>query len=126
VRRRTIRPLVAALALALAPTAAAAFDVPSRVAAVRAVIRTVETHFPIMKNPAYTQGTSGIETTCRRRAVGRYGCTWRATNRYSIIDGHAAVRFRGHAARVRLFGIVCLRSHEASRPDAVVSRCANG
>jgi hypothetical protein len=126
VRRRTIRVLVAALALALAPGAAAAFDAPSRVAAVRAVIQTVETHFPIMKNPAYTQGTSGIETTCRRRAAGRYGCTWRAVNRYSIIDGRAAVRFRGRDAHVRLFGIVCLRSHESNRPDAVISPCANG
>lgn len=125
-RTRTIRALVAALALAAAPVAGAAFGAPSRVAAVRAVIRTVETHFPIMKNPAYTQGTSGIETTCRRTVAGRYVCTWRAVNRYSIIDGRAAVRFRGRAARVRLFGIVCLRSHESSRPDAVISRCANG
>ena len=124
--RRTTAAALAALGLAAAPAALADFDAPSRVAAVRAVVRSVQTHFPIMKNPAYTQGTSGIETTCLRRSAGRYGCTWRAVNRYSIIDGRAGVRFRGRSARVRLFGITCLRSHESNRPDAVISRCANG
>jgi hypothetical protein len=113
------------LGLALAPSAAASFDwPPSRVAAVRAVIYSVEEHFPIMKNPAYSKGNDGIEVTCWQRAVARYFCRWRATNEYSIIDGTARVRFARRHARVALRVKLCQRYKADKATGAVVSRCA--
>jgi hypothetical protein len=122
--RRSI--LAAALiALVLSPLAAASFDwPPSRVAAVRAVIYSVEEHFPIMKNPAYSKGRDGIEVTCVRRAAARYACRWRATNTYSIVRGTAGVRFARHRASVALRVTLCLRYKASKNTGAVVSRCA--
>jgi hypothetical protein len=120
------RSIVAAalLALALTPAATASFDwPPSRVAAVRAVIYSVEVHFPIMKNPAYSEGRDGIEVTCWRRAAAKYFCRWRATNEYSIIDGTARVRFASRQARVALRVTLCQRV-KSGQSGAVIARCA--
>ena len=113
------------LALVAASPAEASFDwPPSRIAAVRAVIRAVEGHFPIMKNAAYAEGKQGIESVCRVRAGRQYRCVWRATNEYSIIDGVARVRFaRGHA-RVRLTVTLCRRAISGDR-GARITVCAN-
>ena len=113
------------VALVTASPAAASFDwPPSRVAAVRAVIRAVEHHFPIMKNPAYAEGRQGIEATCRRRTSGRYYCVWRATNEYSIIDGVAGVQFARRHARVRLTVKLCRRAI-SNDSAARITVCAN-
>jgi hypothetical protein len=120
---------VALAAILLALTAAAPADAsfdwpPSRVAAVRAVIRAVETHFPIMKNPAYAEGTQGIEAVCRTRPARRYRCAWKATNRYSIINGVAGVRFAAGRARVQLKVTLCRRAISRD-PGAPITVCAN-
>jgi hypothetical protein len=113
------------LALAAASPAEASFDwPPSRVAAVRAVIRAVEVHFPIMKNPAYAEGKQGIEAVCRTRATQRYRCAWKATNEYSIINGVAAVRFGAGRARVQLTVTLCRRAISGDR-GARITVCAN-
>ena len=110
----------------LVPPAGASFDwPPSRVAAVRAVIRAVERHFPIMKNPAYAEGPQGIEATCLRRAAHRYRCTWRATNKYSIIDGVARVGFSARRAHVKLKVTLCRRAI-SNDSGARITVCANG
>jgi hypothetical protein len=124
-RVKSVALVAALVALVLAPPAGASFDwPPSRVAAVRAVIRAVENHFPIMKNPAYAEGKQGIESVCRARQARRYRCVWKATNEYSIINGVAGVRFaRGHA-RVQLKVTLCRRAISGD-PGARIALCAN-
>ena len=113
------------LALAAAPPAGASFDwPPSRIAAVRAVIKAVEKHFPIMKNPAYAEGKQGIEAVCRARPAHRYRCAWKATNEYSIIDGVASVRFASRRAGVRLKVTLCRRAISGDS-GARITVCAN-
>ena len=113
------------LAFAIVPVAGASFDwPPSRVAAVRAVVRAVERHFPIMKNPAYAEGREGIEVTCRRRTFARYRCVWRATNDYSIIDGVARVGFARRHASVQLVVTLCRRAISGDS-GARIALCAN-
>lgn len=114
----------ALLALVLVPAAVASFDRPSRVAAVRAVIYTVEERFPIMKNPAYTKGEDGIEVTCSSGARAQYRCRWRASNAYSIIDGRAQVRFVARRARVALRVTLCRRYKADQDTGAALARCA--
>jgi hypothetical protein len=113
------------LALVVAPPASASFDwPPSRIAAVRAVIRAVENHFPIMKNPAYAEGKQGIEAVCSSRATRSYRCVWKATNEYSIIDGVAQVRFGRARARVQLKVTLCRRAISGDG-GARITVCAN-
>jgi hypothetical protein len=113
------------LALVGAPPAAASFDwPPSRIAAVRAVIRAVENHFPIMKNPAYAEGKQGIEAICSARPARRYRCVWKATNEYSIIDGVAHVRFGSGHAHVQLKVTLCRRAISRDA-GARITVCAN-
>ena len=113
------------LALVAAPPGDASFDwPPSRIAAVRAVIKAVEVHFPIMKNPAYAEGRQGIESVCSRRPSLRYVCAWKATNEYSIIDGGARGRFGSRHAHVRLTVTLCRRAISGDR-GARITVCAN-
>jgi hypothetical protein len=88
------------------------------------VIRAVEGHFPIMKNPAYAEGKQGIEAVCRARLERRYRCVWKATNEYSIIDGVASVRFARGRARVQLEVTLCRRAISGDS-GARVTVCAN-
>jgi hypothetical protein len=123
---RSVALGAALLALVAATPASASFDwPPSRVAAVRAVIRAIEHHFPIMKNPAYAEGKQGIEAVCRARPARHYRCVWRATNEYSIIDGVAGVSFAKGRSRVQLKVTLCRRAISGD-PDARITVCANG
>lgn len=113
------------LALVVAQPAGASFDwPPSRIAAVRAVIRAVEHHFPIMKNPAYAEGKQGIEAVCSSGAPQHYRCVWKATNEYSIIDGLARVQFASGRARVQLKVTLCRRAISGDA-GARITVCAN-
>ena len=88
------------------------------------MIRAVEGHFPIMKNPAYAEGKQGIETVCRSRPARSYRCVWKATNEYSIIDGFATVRFARGRAHVLLKVTLCRRAISADS-GARITVCAN-
>jgi hypothetical protein len=77
-----------------------------------------------MKNPAYAEGSQGIEAVCRARPARHYRCVWKATNRYSIIDGRASVGFASGHARVQLKVTLCRRAI-SSDAGARIAVCAN-
>jgi hypothetical protein len=97
----------------------------SRVAAVQAVGRAVRTANPIMRNRAYAPAESeyGVLVVCRRRSVGRYRCSWRAVNTYSVLGGDARVRFVRARPRVALRETSC-RRHVGPHEDSALVRCA--
>ena len=113
-----------ALVLLTAPVAFASWGV-SRVAAVQAVSRAVTKANPIMTDPKYApaEGEYGVQVTCRRRAAGRYRCSWLAVNTYSVLGGRARVRFVHARPRVGLRQTSC-RRHVGPREDSALVRCA--
>jgi hypothetical protein len=114
----------AALALFIAPAASGSWGV-SRVAAVQAVVRAVRTANPIMQDPKYAPAESeyGVQVVCRRRAVGRYRCSWLAVNTYSVLAGRARVHFVHARARVKIRQTSC-RRHVGPNEDSALVRCA--
>lgn len=97
----------------------------SRVAAVQAVSRAVTAANPIMRSPEYAPAESeyGVQVTCLRRSVGRYGCSWLAVNTYSVLDGDAGVRFVDVRPRVVLRETSC-RRHVGPSEDSALVTCA--
>ena len=97
----------------------------SRVAAVQAVSRAVTAANPIMKSPSYAPAESeyGVQVVCKRPSAGRYRCSWRAVNTYSVLGGYARVHFAQARARVKLRQTSCGR-HVGPGKDSPLTRCA--
>jgi hypothetical protein len=78
-----------------------------------------------MKNPRYAPAESeyGVQVVCRRRTVGRYGCSWLAVNTYSVLGGNAHVRFVRARPLVLLRQTSC-RRHVGPGEDSALVRCA--
>lgn len=112
------------LALFTASAASAAWGV-SRVAAVQAVVRAVTRANPIMNNPKYAPAESeyGVQVVCRRRSLGRYRCSWRAVNTYSVLSGKARVNFLHSQPEVKLRQTSC-RRHVGPNVDSPLVKCA--
>lgn len=97
----------------------------SRVAAVQAVSRAVTAANPIMKSPSYAPAESqyGVQVVCVRPSAGRYRCSWRAVNTYSVLGGYARVHFAQAGARVKLRQTSC-RRHVGAGEDSPLTTCA--
>lgn len=113
-----------ATALFVAPAASASWGV-SRVGAVEAVVKAVTKANPIMTDAKYAPAESeyGVQVICRRRAAGRYRCSWLAVNTYSVLGGRARVHFVHGQARVALRQTSC-RRHVGPHEDSALVRCA--